>query len=97
MSLREEISEMLREYETEYFRKLYGMSEDWWIDYSKHQDRLNFDVIYAGKILERVEKRIDRMIEIDNNTINKVKHDEFKFASIVSRNTLILVKEMLKQ
>lgn len=77
MSLREEISEMLREYETEYFKKLYGMSEDWWIDYSKHQDRLNFDIIYAGKILSKIEKRIDQFYfdepDFNNDLMIKIK------------------------
>ena len=51
----------------------------------------------TGLILEKIQMRIDSMIGIDNQTINRKRGTyEGRIAAQASKNALILVKEMLK-
>ena len=53
----------------------------------------------ADYILKLIQKRIDEMIKIDDETINRKSYtvyDEGRIAAMASKNTLILVKEMFK-
>lgn len=61
----------------------------------EHDDSLT--IIAVQKIMRKFEKRIDEMIGVDNQTINmKNGTREGKIAAQASKNTLTLVKEMLK-
>ena len=82
MSLKKEIFNLLK--------------QDWLTQQEPMDYRLD---IQAVRIVELFEKRIDSMIEIDNQTLNRKSYtvyDEGRIAAQASKNTLILVKEMLK-
>lgn len=60
-------------------------------------NKYNSDTYIRDKIIKTIEKRIDSMIGVDNQTINmKNGTMEGKIAAQASRNTLTLVKEMLR-
>ena len=51
---------------------------------------------YTDAIISKIERRIDNMIKVDNETIDrKLGTHEGKISAIASKNILILVKEML--
>ena len=53
--------------------------------------------VMIDDILKLIEKRIDSMIGVDNQTINRKRGTyEGRIAAQASKNALILVKEMLK-
>jgi len=57
-----------------------------------------FDETDADRILSLINNRIDNMIKVDIETFNRNlgTNKEGKIAAQASKNTLILIKEMLK-